>query len=135
MDNKETTTALTDVDQDNPCRLDGKNDQALIATVTEEPQDSTHYLITEQDLRGNQPNKLEKVLSGETIALQFAYLGGTTYKYSVWAVRTHVGTIELWHVPYDFTGRWVTANKRTWNIRQNRMMKEVNQATDNLFTS
>lgn len=41
-------------------------------------------------------------------------LGGTTYQYSLWAVRDH-GTIRIFRTPYDFTGRWVKAKIRPWN--------------------
>ena len=86
----------------------------LIATETQEPQDSTHYLISVNDLspRSNQKSELEEFLEHNN---QFGLLGGTTYQYSVWAVRTENG-VELWHVPSDWEGRWVRANKRSWNV-------------------
>jgi len=84
-----------------------------IATQTNEPQDRTHYLISANELsdRSNQPRKLQEFLNSEKSQM---YLGGTTYRYSVWAIRTENG-VEIWHIPFDFQGRWINAQKRSWN--------------------
>jgi len=84
-----------------------------IATKTNEPQDTTHYLINADDLseKSHQKKTLSIFLRNDNTKM---YLGGTTYQYSIWAVRT-VNGIEIWHIPFDFSGRWVNAKKRSWN--------------------
>lgn len=82
-----------------------------ISTHSNNPQDQTHYLLEVSELTGAQPEKLEDFIQSD---LDSMYLGGTTYQYSVWAVRTENG-IEVWRTPFDYQGRWVNTKKRAWN--------------------
>ena len=82
-----------------------------IAATTDEPQDARHYLIGVDDLTGAQPDKLLRFINSDK---RMMYLGGTTYQYSVWAIRTDNG-IEIWRIPFDYQGRWMNARKRSWN--------------------
>lgn len=84
-----------------------------IATQTNEPQDRTHYLISADVLskNSNQPAKLQEFLNSDKTHM---YLGGTTYQYSIWAIRTENG-VEIWRTPFDYQGRWIGAKKRSWN--------------------
>ena len=83
----------------------------IIATTTDEPQDARHYLMAPDDLTGSQPEKLQQFINSDK---RMMLLGGTTYQYSVWAIRTNNG-IEIWRTPFDYQGRWMNARKRSWN--------------------
>jgi hypothetical protein len=79
--------------------------------MTTETQDTTHYTVSQSDLIDSQIERFNKFVdSGD----KFAKVGGTTYKHSLWAVRTDSG-IQIWRTPHDPDGRWVKAAKRTWN--------------------
>ena len=47
--------------------------------------------------------------------VKFVFLGGTTYDYSLWAVRYPDGSAHIWRTPHDPCGRYVKAECRPWN--------------------
>ncbi len=73
-------------------------------------------LINESELKTHgQKEMLEMFKTGHYCNEKFLKLGGTTYQFSIWAVRKANGKIEIYKTSHDPCGRWVKAKCRPWN--------------------
>lgn len=70
------------------------------------------YRIQEADLKTQQQKDALEGFRKSTD--KYALLGGTTYKFSIWAIR-YKGGIVIYRTSFDFSGRWVKAQCRPWN--------------------